>query len=225
MRHRIPRRLLFLSSLLSAAASAGTWNYETPPLDFALHFARHETRFDDHLGRVDATIKRVGISAYGNADPTLQTGLLLGYAALSDDQAVTSGREPDGFYGGPALRSALYAGRVLRAELTGSYVYLRVREGHAGLSQVVEWRQWQIALDTRWRLGSRVGLWLGGHYGAIGAEQRLTGTVEQTRTLERDAGLGGRAGLELDIDDGGRVGIAVERGVLNGLDIYFERQF
>lgn len=224
MRHRTGR-LLILLSLIPAAATADPRTYATPPLDFALHLGRYETRLDDGLGRVEATVKRIGISAYGNADPTLQAGLLLGYATLSDDQALTAGREPDGFYAGPALRSEFYAGHVLRAGVTGSYIYQRVREEDAGVSQVVEWQQWQLALDTRWRLGARVGLLLGGHYGGISAEQRLSGTVNQTRSLDHDPVFGGRAGLEFDFDGDGRIGIAAERGELDGLDIYFERQF
>src|SRR3569832_878053 len=79
MRHRTGR-LLVLLSLITAAAPADPWTFATPPLDFALHLGRYVTRLCDGRGLVMATVKRIGICAYGNADPTLQAGLLLGYA-------------------------------------------------------------------------------------------------------------------------------------------------
>src|SRR3569623_1351366 len=221
------RRPFYLAgALLLPAAAAAQGFVDNPPLDFALHLERYDTTLSGGRDRIDLTVKRAGISAYGNDDRTLQPGLLLGYAMLDSGSAsFCSSSQPEGFYVGPALRSEFFANRHLTASVTGSYLYQRVRDETGGRQQTLEWQQWRLALATHWRLKTRVALLAIGHYGAIEILQRLEGTVNQSRSLTRGPGAGGRAGLEFQVDGNGRIGVAAERGEFDGLDIYFQRQF
>jgi len=220
------RPFYLAGALLLPAAAAAQGFVDNPPLDFALHLERYDTTLSGGRDRIDLTVKRAGISTYGNDDPTLQPGLLLGYATLdSGDASFSSSSQPEGFYVGPALRSEFFANRHLTASVTGSYLYQRVRDETGGRQQTLEWQQWRLALATHWRLSTRVALLASGHYGAIDSQQRLEGTVNQSRSLTRGPGAGGRAGLEFQVDGNGRIGVAAERGEFDGLDIYFQRQF
>src|SRR3569833_1428373 len=123
-------------------------------------------------GRIDLTVKRAGISTYGNDDPTLQPGLLLGYATLdSGDASFSSSSQPEGFYVGPALRSEFFAYRHLTASVTGSYLYQQVRDKTGGRQQTLEWQQWRLALATHWRLSTRVALLTNNQNNTIDSQQ------------------------------------------------------
>lgn len=199
--------------------------FDTPPLDFSLHLTRDEASLRNGAARIPITVTRVGVTAYRNADPSLQPGLLLGYASVDGADWESGAREPEGFYAGPALRSTILAGSRLSATLGGVYLYQRVRDEHAGASNILEWRQWQLALDLLWQASPRIGLLLGAHYEGVEADQRLSGTPNRPRSLSHAPEAGGRLGLEFTLGGDGRIGITSRQGLFDGLNIYFQRQF
>ena len=195
-------------------------------LDFGLHLSRLDTSLKDAQQPVNITVKQAGITSFDISEQTLQPGLLLGYAFVSDiDQPLTAGMELQGFYIGPALRGVLIDSRRFTVALTGTYLYQRVKDSNADQTVTLEWQQPQLDLDLLWRITQRVALSLGEQYGRIDVDEKIKGTVDRTVTLHAGPTLGYRAGLEFDLGGDGQVGMLLHRAIGDGVEIYFQRQF
>jgi hypothetical protein len=225
----LPRliRALALGTTLSAAAGAawGAGPGEEDPLDFALHLARLKTDLRASGRNDTATVKQIGIVSFDRRTAALQPGLLLGYAWIDVEHGPAATLAPEGFYIGAAVRSELLNNDHFLLTATASYLYQRVRDSNATLSVTLEWYQPQADLDARWRLTSSLGLRLGATYGRADADEKSSGTVAQTVSLARDAVLGGRAGLELDLGGDGQMGFMLHQAIGDGVEVYFQRQF
>jgi len=196
------------------------------PLDFALHLSRLKTELHAEQQRIDTVVKRAGITSFDSSEPALQPGLLLGYAWTDiSNQTLTAGMTPEGFYIGPALRGVMIAARHFTLTVTAGYLYQRVRDSNAGQSVTLEWYQPQLDLDAAWRITRRISVLIGGQYGRIDADEKLTGTVNQTITLSKRPTLGSRAGLELDLGGDGQAGVLIHQAIGDGVELYFQQQF
>lgn len=195
-------------------------------LDFALQFSRLDTSLSDERRSIKSSVKKIGIMSIDTSGQTLRPCLSLGYAYVSDNsQSLTAGMELQGFYIGPALRGVLIDTQRIRAMLTGTYLYQRVKDSNADHSVTLEWQQPQLDLDILWRATRQVEIFLGGQYGRVDADEKIRGTVNQTLTLHSGPTLGYRAGLEFDLGGDGQVGILLHRAIGDGVEIYFQRQF
>jgi hypothetical protein len=209
-------RRLACSALLIAASAGAT------PASASVDFALHLSRLDVPLN----TGQQAGVISFDTGRHPLQPGLAVGYAYVSDNsQTVTAGMELEGFYLAPALRGVLCDGPRLTATLTAAYLYQRVKDSNATDSVTLEWQQPQLDLDVKYRIGRELVVLLGGQYGRIDVDEHITGSADQTFTLEHGAAAGYRAGLEVDLGDDGQVGILVHRALGDGVEIYFQRQF
>jgi hypothetical protein len=215
--------LIFLGLCIAASAGAAPL---PASLDFALHLSRLDTALNAGQQDITATVKQLGVVSFDIGNRPLQPGLAVGYAYVSDSgQAVTAGMELEGFYVAPAVRGVLINGQRLTATLTGTYLYQRVKDSNADQSVTLEWQQPQLDLDINYRVGRQIGLLLGGQYGRADVDEKITGGVDQSLTLETGSTLGYRAGLEIDLGDDGQVGMLLHRAIGDGVEIYFQRQF
>lgn len=227
MKYRLRRLGSLCLALLSPfiAPSAGAQPLAAS-VDFALHLSRLDTPLNDGQQDIDTTVKQLGIASFDTEQQTLQPGLAVGYAYVSaGNQAATAGMELEGFYIAPALRSVLLDGRRLTATLTATYLYQRVKDSNTDQTVTLEWQQPQLELDVKYHLSRQIVLVAGGQYGRIDADEKLTGTIDQTLTLQTGPTLGYRTGLEFDLGDDGRVGMLLHRAIGDGVEIYFQRQF
>lgn len=227
MKHRI-RPLGFLSLAFFGPFIAASVTAAPLPasLDFALHLSRLETSLNDGQQAIDTTVKQLGIVSFDIGQQTLQPGLAVGYAYVSDsNQSATAGMELQGFYIAPALRGVLIDGQRFTATLTGTYLYQRVKDSNTDRAVTLEWQQPQVDLDVKCRITRQIGLLLGGQYGRIDVDEKITGSIDQTLTFNTGPTLGYRAGLEFDLEGNGQVGMLLHRAIGDGVEIYFQRQF
>lgn len=195
-------------------------------VDFGLHLSRLDTPLHDGQQVINTIVKQLGIASFDMRQQTLRPGLAVGYAYLSDsNQAVTAGMELEGFYIAPALRGVLIDGRRGSVTLTATYLYQRVKDSNATQDVTLEWQQPQLDLDVKYQIARQMNLLLGGRYGRIDADEKVSGAVNQTLTLKSGPTLGYRAGLEFDLGGEGQVGLLLHRAMGDGLEIYFQSQF
>jgi cell wall assembly regulator SMI1 len=195
-------------------------------LDFALHVSRLETKLSVRQQRVDTVIERAGIASFDTSNAALQPGLYAGYAWVNlTNQSSAAGLQPGGYYIGPAIRSAMAFGRNLNLTATAGFLYQRTKDDNAAQAIVMEWYQPQLDLDAAWHIAAQLNVTAGGQYSSIDADEKLSGAVNQTVTLERHSIFGGHAGLELDLGDDGQVGFLIHRDIGNGVELYFQQQF
>jgi|GEM_PF-3483885 len=219
-------RLSLVFGLFALSVTRVIAESPTEPLDFGLHLSRLTTELSDNQRAIHTVVRRAGIASFDMTTRSLQPGIALGYASISDtSQPLSAGLEPQGFYIAPALRSAVINTRPFTVTLTGSYLYQHTRDSNATQSVTMEWHQPQLDLDALWRLSERAGLTVGGQYGRIDIDEKISGAVNQTITLKRRATLGSRAGLEFDLGNDGQVGLLLHRGIGDGVEIYFQRRF
>jgi len=222
MKHRL-RFLGFLALFIAISARAAP---VPAALDFALHLSRLDIPLNNGPQTINTTVKQLGVVSFDISQQTLQPGLGVGYAYASDSQqSVTAGMELVGFYIAPALRSVLLDGSRLTATLTATYLYQRVKDSNADQAVTLEWHQPQLDLKLKYRINRSIGLLLGGQYGRIDADEKLSGNINQTISLQNGPTLGYRAGLDMDVGGDGHVGVLVHRAIGDGLEIYFQQLF
>ena len=215
--------LIFHGLFIAATAAAATL---PASLDFAFQISRLDTSLNDGQQAVSSTVKQIGITSFDMNQPTLQPGLEVGYAYISSiNQPLTAGMELQGFYIAPALRGVLIDGQRLSATLTGTYLYQRVKDNNAHQAVTLEWQQPQVDLDVKCRISRKITLLLGGHYGRIDVDEKISGDISQSLTLKTGPTPGYSAGLEFDLGGDGQVGILLRRAMGDGAEMYFQRQF
>ena len=222
MKHGL-RSLGCLGLLVSISAGAAP---VPAALDFALHLSRLDIPLSDGRQEINTTVKHLGVVSFDMSQQTLQPGLGVGYAYTSDSQqSVTAGMELQGFYIAPALRGVVLDGQSLNVTLTATYLYQRVKDNNADQTVTLEWQQPQLDLELEYRIGGQISLLLGGQYGRIDVDEKLSGNVDQTVTLQSGPTLGYRAGLDIDVGGDGHVGMLIHRAMGDGVEIYFQQQF
>ena len=222
MKHRL-RSLGFLALFIVFSAKAAP---VPASLDFALHLSRLDIPVSDGQQQITTTVKHLGVVSFDISQQTLQPGLGVGYAYASDSQqSVTAGMELEGFYIAPALRSVLLDGHRLNVTLTATYLYQRVKDSNTDQTVTLEWQQPQLDLALIYRISRPIGLLLGGQYGRIDADEKLSGSIDQSITLQRGPTLGYRAGLDVDLGGDGHVGVLVHRAIADGVELYFQQLF
>lgn len=222
---RLITQALVLAAVVFAGAAGAAVLGEDPPLDFALNLARLTTDLHGPDRRDTATVKQIGISSFNRRLPAVQPGLLLGYTWIDLQRGPAAALAPEGFYVGAAVRSALLHRSRLTVTATASYLYQRVRDSNATQGVTLEWFQPQLDLDLIARLTPLLGVRLGATYGRADVDERAFGAIDQSVSLARDAVLGGRAGLELDLGSDGQIGFMLHQAIGDGVEFYFQRQF
>ena len=215
--------IAFFAMLISTTATA-----ESPPdsLSFALQLSRLNISLHEGQHSINTPAKHLGIVSFDTSGQTLQPGLAVGYAYISDSsQSYTAGMELQGYYLAPALRGVLIDGQRLSATLSGTYLYQRVKDNNSQQAVSLEWHQPQLDLEVTCRISRQISLLLGGQYGRIDVDEKITNGVDQTITLKSEAILGYRAGLEFDLGGDAQVGMRLHRAIGDGVELYFQRQY
>jgi len=223
-----PRRFthaLTLAALTAASAVYGEVLPDEEPLDFGLHLTRLKTDLRAPGRNDTARIRQIGISAFDRHTPSIQPGMLLGYAWIDLERGPAAALAPEGYYIGPAVRGELWQGARFTFTATASYLYQRVHDSNSAQAVTLQWYQPQLDLDLLGRLTRSLRVRVGATYGRADAEERSSGAINQSASLTRDAVLGGRAGLELDLGDRGQIGLTMHQAISDGVELYFQRRF
>lgn len=200
--------------------------YTDRPLDFSLHFSHHELTLDYGTARVATQVDRIGVDWRERYGRNLQLGLVGGYSFLTQtDNPQTAGRELRGYHAGAVLDLDLLARERYGASLEARWLYQKVDTNDGAQSVDISWREPSVRLRAGVAVTDGVRAYAGIRYGAIDGQQRLSGAINETRTIQETKRTGGFAGLELSLEGNGYVGVAAASGPDRYVGIYFGREF
>lgn len=221
-------RWLFLPCffLSAAAAAADGYPYTDRPLDFSLIFSHHTLALDYAGTPVDTSVDRVGIAWRERFGERLQLGLLGGYAFLTQsNNPPVAGQELNGYHAGFSLDLDLFRRARAGVSLHGAWLYQKVDQGDATQQAVISWREPWVELLADVTAGAGLRLYGGVRYGAIDGTQRLSGTLNETRSITETDRTGGVVGVQLELEGNGYIGAATASGPDRRTEIFFGRRF
>lgn len=219
-----PVLLLALIST-TAAAESGDF-YADRPLDFTLSLSHHTLTLDYGGTRVDTGVDRIGLAWRERFSDRLQLGLIGGYSFLTQtNNPPTAGLELDGYHAGFLFDLDLLTFKHSSVSLHGAWLYQKM-DHNDGTQQVsISWREPSVQLGAAASVGDGVRVYGGLRYGTIDGQQRLSGTLNETRAIQQTERAGGFAGLELELEEDGYVGVAAASGFDRRVSLYFGRLF
>jgi len=195
-------------------------------LDFTVRFDQNKTDFDYGNITINTTIKRIGVYWNERFGERLRLGLFGGYTALTQtNNPLTAGLTLEGYHAGVALHLGLLQTQRLLLFFSADYTYQNVDDGNAGQSVDISWLEPSVRLGAAVRLNKTVRLFGGANYGYIDGQERDSGTTNQTIDFEHRRRSGGFFGVDLNVGDGGYIGIAGRSGVNRSAEIYFKKLF
>lgn len=221
------KRILLLATLLAAAPVSADeiYHYTDQPLDFALRLSHHDTTLDIGPTRVDTSVDRASILWRERYGERLQLGLIGGYSLLSQtNNPPTAGLDLDGYHAGVLLDLDLIRTSRFDVFFNAAWLYQRVDHDDGSQRVVIVTREPSARLGAGLTLGG-IRAYGGARYGRIDGEQRLSGTVNETRDIHETRRSGAFAGLELRLEGNGYVGVMGESGADRSVGIYFGRVF
>jgi hypothetical protein len=217
--------LVLLGATLNATAQERLLVSDRP-LDFALHLSNADIPIDDGTSVAATEVQRIGITWRERYGQHLQLGFLGGASYLTQrNNAATAGLELDGYHAGLSLDIDLYDDARANLQLSATYLYQRVDSDRPNQRVVIAWREPSARFTAGVALGGRLWASAGVRYGGIDGEQRLSGTVNQTRDVERRATTGSVAELELKLDDNGYVRLTAMSGMERSVALHFGRRY
>jgi hypothetical protein len=192
--------------------------------DFALQVSNTHIDLDYEGTSHDTQVERVAIHVFDTRSPTLEYGFIMGSSRVSvADDPYLAGIDLDGYHTGLALHSHL--GRNPQLSLQGQYLYQEVSNVSGDQKSRLTWHEWQAGGRLSLRLGHSLVMSAGLEHKGIDASQRLQGDVSLTQPIKARGGSRYIAGLTLLVDNSGRVGLYLERGVTKGFELSFARGF
>jgi hypothetical protein len=222
------KHLLWLIAFLANAVCADDhgMRYGDRPIDFSLYISHHAFALNAAGTKTDTSVDRVGITYRERYGARLQLGLTGGYATLTqDNNPASSGRELNGYHAGFTFDLDLWQRERVNVYAGARWLYQKVDQDD-GLQRVaIVTREPSYRIGASLALGDGVRAYAGLRYGRIDGEQRLSGTLKNTSAFETTDDAGGFAGLELQLEGNGYVGVATESGTDRNVAIYFGRHF
>lgn len=217
----------FLSLFLGAtAAAADSGLYAERPPDFSLSVSHH--RLDLNYGgtSVDTTVDRIGVAWRERFGERLELGLAGGYSFLTQsNNPPLAGRELSGYHAGFLLDLDLLTYARGRLSLHGAWLYQKMDDDNGTQQIVISWREPSATLRASARISDALDVFGGIRYGVIDGTQRLEGTINETREISQTDRSGGFAGVQLNLEDNGYLGVTTATGIDRYTSIYFGRRF
>jgi hypothetical protein len=228
------KRFLLLGICLLSAATltpAMATDYSLPAanhglrsFDFALQFSNTDLDLDYRDLSHDTELERVGISVFDTQDPMLEYGFIMGSSrvTISDDPNL-AGISLNGYHLGLALHS--HFGSNPQLTLRARYLYQEVSNRDDNQKSLLSWHEWEAGGQVSLRLVHALVMSAGVAQTGIDATQRLRGNTSLTQSIKTAGGSQYFAGLTLLVDNGGRVGLYLQRGIRRGFGLSFARSF
>lgn len=222
------KRLALILALLAAPVGADDrmHPYSDRPLDFALTLSNRSYDLNYGDSKVDTSVDRITASWRERYGEHLQLGLFGGPAYLTQtNNSATSGRQLNGYHAGISLDLDLMRTQWVDAFFSAVWLYQKVDHDDGAQQVVIATREPSARLGAGVSIAPNVRAYGGVRYGSIRGEQRVSGTLNETRTVRESEQAGGFVGLELTLDRDGYVGLAGESGIDRGVRISFGRRF
>lgn len=172
----------------------------------------------------DLILSRAGLR-YAERHGPVSLALSGGYARASHEAGAGRGMRPGGSYVGLELRADRPLGRRLAIGLDLGIRGAWLRDSHRGLEVRQEHVEGEAGLRLSARAGERLVLHVGPMWTRWQADVRRRQADVQAVTYRSRRAAGARAGVALDLDDGGRVGLEGRGGAVRGLEVTFLRSF
>lgn len=220
--------LLWLLVFLTASACADdtALRHYDRPLDFSLALIHGTSDLDYGNTAVDTSFDRITLAWRERYGERLQLGLLGGPTRLTQsNNPATSGRELAGYHAGVSLDVDLARTNRFDAFFSANWIYQQVDDSNGTQKVVVNTREPNAQLGAGLTVGAGGRFYGGVRYSAINGEQRLSGTIDETRTIKETRRSGGFAGFEQTLEEDGYIGLAAQTGSNRTVSIYFGRHF
>lgn len=222
------RRLVLMVALFAAPVGADDrmHPYSDRPLDFALTLSTGSFDLDYGDAKVDTSVDRITASWRERFGEHLQLGFFGGPAYLTQtNNILTAGRQLNGYHAGISLDIDLVRTSWVDSFFSAVWLYQQVDDDDGMRRVVIATREPSARLGAGVSIAPDVRAYGGVRYGSIRGEQRVSGTLSETRTVRESQQAGGFVGLELTVDRDGYVGLAGESGIDRTVKIYFGRRF
>lgn len=218
--------ILLLAFVSTTATAASDDLYADRPLDFRVSLGHHTLTLDYGGSTVGTAVDRIGLLWRERFSERLQLGLVGGYSFLTQtDNPATAGLQLNGYHAGFLFDLDLWTFRRTSVSLRGAWLYQKVDHDDGTQQVSISWREPSLQLGAAALVGDGVRVFGGLRYGTIDGEQRLSGTLNETRALKQTGRAGGFAGLELELEENGYVGVAAASGFDRSVSLYFGRLF
>lgn len=222
------KRLVLLVALVSTVVDADdrAHPYADRPLNFSLTLSTRSYDLDYGGSTIDTSVDRVTASWRERYGERLQLGFFGGPAYLTQtNNTATSGHELNGYHAGLSLDIDLWRARSMDAFFSAVWLYQKVDHDASGQRVTIATSEPGVRLGTGVSVVPNLRFHGGFRYGGIRGEQRLSGTMNETRTVRESRQGGGFAGIELTLDRDGYVGLDAHSGTDRGVGISFGRYF
>ena len=221
------RWALVLPLLLGVkAVAADSGPYTERPVDFALSLSHHRLDLDYGGTAIDTAVDRIGIVWRERFSERLLLGLAGGYSFLTQsNNPPLAGRELSGYHAGFLLDLDLFTYRRGSVSLHGAWLYQKMDDDNGTQQVAISWREPSVVLRASLKVGDALVAYGGARYGTVDGNQRLSGTINETREISQTNRGGGFIGLQLNLEDNGYIGATAATGFDRYTGIYFGRRF
>lgn len=218
--------ILLISVAPVLANAASTSGAEERPLDLALSLGKFKTTFDYAGGAsIGTTVEFIEVNWYERFAEGLEIGLHAGKAFVTQtDRGATAGLEPDGYQAGFGIRATFLPTFWAQPFINATYIYRRVTHDDTNQSVTLTWSEPTVTFGvaSEWK---RLRLYGGGIWSAVDGRERTTGITPSTNDFDAAARVGGFLGVELAVEQDGRVGVEVFSGTTRGVEISFKKRY
>jgi hypothetical protein len=195
-------------------------------LDVGVHFSQLRNDFEYRSGEIPTRVEQISLSWREAFSPRVLLGLHGGYSfATQNDNPLTSGLELDGYHAGLAINVDLTPPSTsVRLLADATFTYQQVRHESSSQTVEIDWHETRLGAWALFPLGASFQIVAAARYGWTDGQQRASGVVDSSNDFEqRQAGAVG--GFNLNDGQRGSVGILGYKGLDQGWEAYFKRQF
>ncbi|OGI46806.1 MAG: hypothetical protein A2151_00890 [Candidatus Muproteobacteria bacterium RBG_16_65_34] len=223
------RRLLLAClglPVLALAAGPPPPHGDNRNYDFALQLTDSKAVFHYDATPIDTAVQWIGVTWRERFGAQMELGLLGGHSWVTQTQnPATAGFGLDGHHAGISLHLTLLDAENATLFFAADHVYQNVDHRGATQSVTLEWSETRVRLGAVLAPGERLRLYGGADYGRIEGKERVTGDTPRTTEFDHPPAGGGFAGLDLNVDRDGYIGVETWSGLSRGGKIYFKRRF
>lgn len=217
--------LLIFYTYFNKVIAETHYNHMTKyPVDFSLSFSHSNLDLDTGNDTYSINQRRISASLLHIESPSLRAGFNLGNSYIGlDNDVATSGLNLNGNHIGFNVEGT--TGTNPRLGLNAQYLYQELKGTNSLRTVTLSWLEWhtdvslEIDLGTFWTLYTAAGIV------DIEANRRVSGDINNTLKLKQDAGFQGRLGMYINTYPDGKVSITINRGIYNGSQLSFAREF
>ncbi len=195
-------------------------------LGVGLYVDRQDTEITNEQGGLELRADRVGIRLAERVNRYLRLGLEGGIvAAEMTGRGVAGALQPSGNFLGVTADGAVFGGPGGGLDYRLDLSYQSTEDESGGERVELDWWASEVSLSLRWVVSSMVSLYAGSRLGDLDLDRRVRGAAASTSTFEALDRTTAFAGLTVEVDPGGFIGLTVWHGGGDGFTLAFSREY